>query len=228
MFAKLYFVDDYNFDLLFRNMSAALYVCLEASKMCQNRGSAKTDGFCLCTDAFRIINSGQIYEIPDHIIRNNHSPPSFVDFQRGDLHLSDFIIQKFSKLFELYNPDPSVHNLHLHPSAWWSAKNHKIFRIIYSRMVPDYIIRTRGILGKNRVREERHRGEKVIVESFWASYVRLLGPTESSTSGLIDPGVELLSVGEFCPKIPKYSEQQLIAARYENVPSTTVNCRLFI
>jgi len=34
----------------------------------------------------------------------------FVDFQRGDLHVSDYIIQKFFTISGLYNLNPSIHN----------------------------------------------------------------------------------------------------------------------
>jgi len=78
----------------------------------------------------------------------------FVDFQRSDLHVLDYIIRKFSTISGLYNLNPSIHNWHHHPSGWMKCQN--------PRINPKLIIRTRGIFGrKKKAREERHRVGKV-------------------------------------------------------------------
>jgi len=44
------------------------------------------------------------------LLLSNRSPSPFVDFQRGDLRFSDYIIRKLSTIFGLYNPNPAIHN----------------------------------------------------------------------------------------------------------------------
>jgi len=59
-------------------------------------------------------------------------PTSFVDFQRGDLHISDYTIRKLYKLFGLCTPNPSIENWHQHLSGWFKCQN--------PRICPDFIL----------------------------------------------------------------------------------------
>jgi len=78
--------------------------------MRQNRGSAKTDGFCLCADAVRITQSGLCNPETSFLT-------PFVDFQRGDLHISDYIIRSLYIISRLCTPKPSIQNCYQHPSG---------------------------------------------------------------------------------------------------------------
>jgi len=48
-------------------------------------------------------------------------PAPFVDFQRGDLHISDYIIRQLLELSGLCYPNPSIEHWHQHPSRWFKC-----------------------------------------------------------------------------------------------------------
>jgi len=60
-------------------------------------------------------------------------PTPFVDFQRDNLHISDYTIQKLYKLSGLCTPNPFIQNWHQHPSGWFKWQN--------PRICPDFIFR---------------------------------------------------------------------------------------
>ena len=83
---------------------------------------------------------------PDYIIRTvftlsrlyNPEPSfttPFVDFQRGNLHVSDYIIRKFSTISGLYNLNLSIQTWHHHPSGWMKCQNPRINLEIIFRKV---------------------------------------------------------------------------------------------
>jgi len=89
-------------------------------------------------------------------------PIPFVDFQRGDLHISDYIIcANFLHYVIRIHPFNIGTNIH---QGCLSAKIHEFVWNSFSGSCSDYIFRTRGIFGKNRAREKSHRVGKVTLK----------------------------------------------------------------
>ena len=92
----------------------------------------------------------------------------FVDFQRGDLHVSDYIIWKFSTISGLYNPNLSIHTWHHHPSGWMKCQNPRINPELIFRKVFGLYNLDDGYFWKKKkgACEERHRVGKVNLHYF--------------------------------------------------------------
>ena len=101
-------------------------------------------------------------------------PTPFVDFQQGDLHISDYIIQSLYKISGLCNLKPSIQKWHQHPSGWLKCKNPRIctefkFQKLFGFYIPnqEYFWKKQDARGKPQGGKSKSYDKIVILNTVY-------------------------------------------------------------